>query len=265
MGEPKSKMIISEGNIQRINMSKISCNSTKMNMSRSYNEEPLNKQCEPEEKAPYEPKFQEIKSNQKDKIVNRETKPSCRDSATNTEPKTTLKITKEDNGTQTEQEIDIRFEKEIISNDETNDIMTLHDEKFVVDRETDMKTNEVKIFNEPNKMKILYDQRKLNEQEKKIRIYKTNNCFSTNMLFVFISLACIIFASFSGSYPQTNIKENTEFSNMNDIKEDITWNKDFENEDIQKVFQNGKNEFICSFRDITFAGEETCSEIENYL
>ena len=212
--EPKSKMIISEGNIQRINMSKISCNSTKMNMSRSYNEKPLNKQYEPEEKAPYEPKFQEIKSNQKDKIVNRETKPSCRDSATNTEPKTTLKITKEDNGTQTEQEIDIKFEKEIISKDETDDIMTLHDEKFILDKETHMKTNEIKIFNEPNKMKILYDQRKLNEQEKKIRIYKTNNCFSTNMLFVFISVACVVFASFSGSYPQTNIKENTEFTGI---------------------------------------------------
>merc|ERR1711973_639271 len=180
----------------------------------------------------------------------------------NTEPKTTSKINKEDNGTQTEHEIDIKFEKEIISKDETNDKMTLHDEKFVLDKETDMKTSEIKIFNEPNKMKILYDQRKLNEQEKKIGIYKTNNCFSTNMLFVFISVVCVVFASLSGSYPQTNIKENTEFSNMNNIKEDITWNKDFENEDIQKVFQNGKNEFICSFRDITFAEEETCSEIE---
>merc|ERR1712175_13811 len=104
-----------------------------------------------------------------------------------------------------------------------------------------MKTNEIKIFNEPNKMKVLYNQRKFNEQEKKIGIYRMNNCFSTNMLFVFISLACIIFTSFLGSYPQTNMKENTEFSYMNNIKEDITWSKDFENEDIQNAHQNGKN------------------------
>merc|ERR1711976_1140311 len=142
---------------------------------------------------------------------------------------------------QTEHEIDIKFEKEAISKDETN---------------------EIKIFNEPNKMKVLYDQRKFNEQEKKIGIFKMNNCFSTNMLFVFISLACIIFASFLGSYPQTNLKENAEFNYMNNIKEDIIWNKDFENEDIQKVFQNDIKECICSFHDTTFAEEEIYSEIK---
>merc|ERR1711954_217427 len=53
VSEPKSKMIISEGNIQRINTSKVSCNSTRMNMLRSYNEVPLNEQCEPKENAPF--------------------------------------------------------------------------------------------------------------------------------------------------------------------------------------------------------------------